>query len=58
MIMNFLLKQENVFMIFSEIKHVISKSRPKYITEEKLQVLTQSIVGRHIEIGMGLESFD
>lgn len=45
-------------MIFSEIKHVISKSRPKYITEEKLQVLTQSIVGRHIEIGMGLESFD
>lgn len=41
-----------------EIKHVIFESRPEHITEEKLQVLTQAIVGRRIEIGMGLESSD
>ena len=40
----------------SEIKHVIFESRPEHITEEKMQVLTNSIIGRRIEIGMGLES--
>ncbi len=41
-----------------QIKHVIFESRPEYITEDKLQVLTKSILGRRIEIGMGLESSD
>lgn len=39
-----------------EIKHVVFETRPEYITEEKIQVLTNSIIGRCIEIGMGLES--
>ena len=41
-----------------EIQHVIFESRPEHITEEKIQILTESIVGRRIEIGMGLESSD
>lgn len=42
----------------SEIRHIIFESRPKHITEEKMKSLTKYLVGKSIEIGMGLESSD
>ena len=42
----------------NKIKEVVVESRVEFITKEKLLILKQALDGKHVEIGIGLETVD